>query len=32
MNMKETQLAMENSYYTTTTTFGDIKFIYTLTK
>ena len=32
MNMKETQLAMENSYYTTTTTFGDIKFIYTITK
>ncbi len=32
MNMNETQQAMENSYYTTTTTFGDIKFIYTLTK
>jgi hypothetical protein len=32
MNTKETQLAMENSYYTTTTTFGDIKFIYTITK
>ena len=32
MNMNETQQAMENSYYTTTTTFGDIKFTYILTK
>ncbi len=32
MNTKETQLVMENSYYTTTTTFGNIKFQYVLTK
>ncbi len=32
MNTKETQLVMGNSYYTTTTTFGDIKFTYILTK
>ncbi len=32
MNMNETQLAMDNNYYTTTTTFGDIKFTYTITK
>ena len=28
MNMKETQQVMENSYWTTTTTFGDIKINY----
>lgn len=32
MNMNETQQVMENSYYTITTTFGDIKFKYVLTK
>ncbi len=32
MNMKETQQVMENNYYTVTTTFGDIKFQYVLTK
>lgn len=32
MNMKETQQVMENNYYTVTTTFGDIKFKYVLTK
>ena len=32
MNMNAIQLAMDNSYYTTTTTFGDIKFTYTITK
>ncbi len=32
MNTKEIQQVMENSYYTVTTTFGDIKFTYILTK
>ena len=32
MNTNAIQLAMDNSYYTTTTTFGDIKFTYTITK
>ncbi len=32
MNTNETQQVMGNSYYTTTTTFGDIKFTYTITK
>ena len=32
MNTKKIQLVMKNNYYTTTTTFGDIKFTYILTK
>jgi hypothetical protein len=32
MNTKKTVQAMDNNYYTTTTTFGDIKFKYILTK
>jgi hypothetical protein len=32
MNTKETQQVMENNYYTVTTTFGNIKFKYLLTK
>ena len=32
MNTKETVQAMDNNYYTTTTTFGDINFKYILTK
>ena len=32
MNTKETQQAMKNNYYVVTTTFGDIKFTYLLTK
>jgi len=32
MNTKETQQFMESNYYTVTTTFGNIKFKYLLTK
>jgi hypothetical protein len=32
MNTKKTVQAMDNNYYTITTTFGDIKFKYILTK
>ena len=32
MNMKKTVQVMDNNYYTTSTTFGDIKFTYILTK
>lgn len=32
MNMKETQQVMENSYWTTTTTVGDVEVIYELIK
>ena len=32
MNTKEIQQVMENNYYTVTTTFGNIKFKYLLTK
>ena len=32
MNTKKTVQVMDNNYYTITTTFGDIKFTYILTK